>query len=51
MLRRKEVFDMNKFLGAGDDSQTSNWTNNGETLNYATENKCIDECQAVAVRR
>ncbi len=51
MLRRKEPFDMNKFLGAGDDSRTPNWTKKGETLNKAAKTKCIEECLPVAVGR
>ncbi len=51
MLRRKEPFDMNKFLGAGDASQTPNWTKEGATLNKASDTKCIEECEAVAVRQ
>jgi transposase len=49
MLKRKEPFDMNKFLGAGDASRTHNWTKEGETLNKAAKTKCIEECQPVAV--
>ena len=51
MLRRKEPFDMNKFLGTGDASPTPNWTKRGATLNKASEIKCIEECEAVAVRQ
>jgi len=51
MLRRKEPFDMNKFLGAGDASRKHNWTKKGETLNKAAKTKCIEECQPVAVGR
>jgi len=49
MLKRKEPFDMNKFLGAGNASQKYNWTDHGETLNEAAKTKCIEECQPVAV--
>ncbi|MCP4647068.1 MAG: IS110 family transposase [bacterium] len=49
MLRRKEPFDMNKFLGAGDASWKSNWTEKGETLKKVAKTKCIEECQLVAV--
>ena len=41
MLRRKEVFDMNKFLGAGDASLLHNRTDHGETLKEEPEEKCI----------
>ena len=51
MLRRKEPFDMNKFLGAGNVSQTPNWTDEGETLVRAAKNKCIEECETAAVRQ
>ena len=49
MLKRKEPFDLNKFLGAGDASLSPNWTDHGETLNKAARTKCIEECQPVAV--
>lgn len=47
MLRRKEVFDMNKFLGAGNASPTPNRTDDGETLNQAAKTNCIGECESV----
>lgn len=49
MLRRKEVFDMKKFLGAGDASLSSNRTDHGEILNKAAKTKCMEECRPVAV--
>jgi transposase len=50
MLKRKEMFDMNKFLGAGDASYTPNWTGQRETLDKATGMNCIKECESVAIR-
>jgi transposase len=49
MLRRKEVFDMNKFLGAGNASLLPNRTDHGETLDKAANENCIEECEPVAV--
>ena len=51
MLRRKEPFDMNKFLGAGNASQTPNRTEEGETFVRAAKIKCIEECETAAVRQ
>lgn len=51
MLRRKEPFDLNKFLGAGDVSQTPNRDEKGKTLNRAAKIKCIEECETAAVKQ
>ncbi len=50
MLKRKEPFDMNKFLGAGDASQTPNRTKKGETFNEAAKTKCTEECQTTVAK-
>ena len=50
MLKRKEPFDLNKFLGAGDVSQTPNRDEKGKTLKRAAKTKCIEECQTAAVK-
>ena len=47
MLRRKEVFDMNKFLGAGNASSSYNRTDHGETFIKAAKTNCIEECEPV----
>lgn len=51
MLKRREPFDMNKFLGAGDASQTPNRTNQGKTSPISAKKNCIAECPSVAVRQ
>ena len=51
MLKRREPFDMNKFLGAGNASSAPNWTHQGKTSPPAAKNKCIEECPSVAVRQ
>lgn len=48
MLKRREPFDMKKFLGAGDASSTPNRTNQGKTSAPAAKTKCIAECPSVA---
>ncbi len=51
MLRRKEPFDLNKFLGAGDVSQMPNRDEKGKTSNRAAKIKCIEECETAAVKQ
>lgn len=50
MLRRREPFDMNKFLGAGNASPKPNWTEQGKTSPKAAKKKCIIECPSAAMR-
>ena len=51
MLRRREPFDMIKFLGAGNASPKPNWTEQGKTIKEAAQTKCIVECPSVAMRQ
>ena len=51
MLKRREPFDMTKFLGAGNASSAPNRTDCGETFKEAAKTKCIDECEPVALRQ